>query len=163
MQDARKRLGLPLLAVVLAVGLLWLDPRPRELRVADALAESGKSALDGAEWTEHGWPRTRGPARRLGETERDNAKRAFRLGVHSVDLEAAMLLENREVAVQQARQMRDLVGELDFSQLWVYLCQDLGDKIESGGSYDEIALNGGTVTLSSPCTITPEGASVTLF
>lgn len=128
-------------AVLLAVGLLWFLSRPKLVPVADLarFIEPGSSSLlEGEDWATHDWPRFRGVAPRLGQTDRDSAIRAFRLGVHAVDLEASVRLGDSDGAEAQTFQIESLLGDLVFSQPYVLLCRELRDRINAGASREEI-------------------------
>lgn len=118
--------------VVVALGLLWYLFRPAEMPVAH-LAEIN-------DWHEHDWRRMRGPGEPI---YRDPKARAFQLGVHAIDLEAAVRLaamkpENLHLAESLANSIHSLLAEIDMGYLAVALCGEVLADIRAGEPPEKI-------------------------
>lgn len=130
-----------MLAFVVRVGLLSLATEEflvpvgniatmaQRLTTTPALAEG---------WSQHGWPTKRGLAPEISATERDNHRRSFRLGVHSIDLETALRMDDEAIATRQTHQIENLIEGIDFSQHWVTQIQDLRTRILAKAPQEEL-------------------------
>lgn len=128
-------------AAALAVVVLpwWLGTRTPVVPVGDlAVLVSDSSLGDVDGWYEHDWPRMRGQGPVLGTSDIDSAKRAFRLGVHTVDLEAATRLDDEASAARQAQQLETLVDEDDFLRFFSPQYQDLKNRVRGGADQHEL-------------------------
>lgn len=128
-------------AAALAVVVLprWLGTGTSVIPVGDVAALVADSSLgDVGEWYEHDWPRKRGMGPELGTTDIDSAKRAFRLGVRAVDLEAAIRLEDRDTAEVQTYAIERLLNGDDFLRFFSPQYQELQSQILNGTDQQQI-------------------------
>lgn len=125
-------------ALVLAVFGAWqmgwlLGPDLSVDTLASRL-EGSAERLDAEAWGAQGWPKYRGEGSSVEE------KRAsFRAGVHAVDLQVALRVENRERATTAAKDLVDTLRDLPSVGPLPGSYQQLVDWLDSDRSLPEIA------------------------
>ncbi|GBD31638.1 hypothetical protein HRbin33_00597 [bacterium HR33] len=131
------------LAAAAALALLlvqdrWLGtPQPEALSGARLVRQLDLSpaavATLGAEWDRHPWSVTRGGAARLDESEL-----AFRLGMRSADLAAALRMTDYTGAERLAAEIVELLEGVELSQPVTSRYVDLRAKLEQGESLQSL-------------------------
>jgi len=125
-------------ALVLAVFGAWqvgwlLGPDLSVDTLASRL-EGSAARLEDEAWGAHGWPKYR------GEDSTVEEKRAsFRAGVHAIDLQVALWVDDRERATAAAKDLRETLRDLSSVGLLLGSYQQLVDWLESDKSLPEIA------------------------
>ncbi len=110
----------------------WLGAPQREAPsgaklVGELSLSPDAAAMLQADWDRHPWSVTRGGAERLGEPEL-----AFRLGMRSADLAAALRLSDYSTGQRLAEEIVELLEGVEFSQPVASRYLDLRARLEEG-------------------------------